>query len=232
MQATEDYIKLPFGTDPKNPELDFFSENYNPDDFKTETLTRARKTGKSHFRKYERGVMEAGMEAIRQVQAKFKLTLVKFTGKMYLRKIYEFQEDIIKYGMSEGSDFKVINKTEEGAIAISGTITTEDEVLRAKLRDMALNEVFILKCDEANSLNLANLTRIQDILEKQLFTCYIKKLPSFIWPPPNYEINKNDFPDGNIVRICKTRYLALFVLYKKENGILTVEDNVVRIFII
>ena len=120
------------------------------------------------YRRYEHSMVEASLNLIKELQIKYGITIITFTGKMYLRKVTAFQEDILRYGLSEKAELKVTNKGTESEPVVSGTITTEDEVLRAKVREMSYNEILILKWDEDKTLIEQKQTYVSMINEENL----------------------------------------------------------------
>ena len=106
------------------------------------------------YKRYEHSMVESALNWIKEIQSKYGVTIITFTGKMYLRKVATFQEDILRDGLFEGAEFKLKTKSTEADSWIDGTITTEDEVLRAKVREMSYNEILILKWYEQNSLKI------------------------------------------------------------------------------
>ena len=116
------------------------------------------------FKRYEHSMVESALNWIKEIQSKYGVTIITFTGKMYIRKVAKFQEDILRDGLFEGDEFKLKTKSTETDSWIEGTITTEDEVLRAKVREMSYNEILILKWDEEGSLKEQKPTHVSFLL--------------------------------------------------------------------
>lgn len=128
----------------------FFDENYYPEDYKYTSSPKA-KSQKHSSKRFEQSLVNTSLKTISSLQTKYRLTVIHFTAKLYLRKIYQFQKDILQFGLSEKAEFRLVSRPEDNQVEVSGTVTSEDKVLRAKVQsmlcgsDLSPGEVFLLR---------------------------------------------------------------------------------------
>lgn len=109
-----------------------------------------------------------------------------------------------------------------GQISLEGQIQTDDETLRDRIRCLQKsNEVFILWGDHENSLvsKSSNPTEVNEQLMKKHLSCMV--------------VPHNNFRMRHMVKSSYLgRYLAIFVLYKTNQNLYTIQDDTVRAFYI
>lgn len=159
----------------------------------------------------------------------YQFAVVKTQARPFMRKAADLQEEVMNKGLDEKAQprtFLPQQPAPDGSTSqlpgygqqiVEAQIETEDNDLRDRIRQLQTREVLILRGDRDNSLVTRSGMDLNESLMKSHLACMV--------------VPHTDF-QARVSTQYLNRFLAVYVLFKIDENLFTIRDQVVKAFYI